>query len=88
MLVLTTTPFLLDFDDLVLLLLIKEDVDAARVRAFNAATFIIIYFLCDAFENSEDDSCVKVLSESPARKKKQKRCLGCYLGLQYVQCSR
>ena len=42
MLVLTTTPFL-DFDDLVLLLLIKEDVvdaDAARVRAFNAATFI------------------------------------------------
>jgi hypothetical protein len=52
MLVLTTTPFL-DFDDLVLLLLIKEDVDAARVRAFNAATFIIIYSLCDAFENSE-----------------------------------
>ena len=45
MLVLTTTPFL-NFDDLVLLLLIKEDVDAARVRAFSAATFIIIYFLC------------------------------------------
>ena len=46
MLVLTTTPlFLEDFDDLVLLL-IKEDVDAdaARVRAFNAAaTFIVIY---------------------------------------------
>jgi len=61
MLVLTTTPFLLDFDDLVLLLLIKEDVDAARVRAFNAATFIIIYFLCDAFENSEDDSCKSAL---------------------------
>lgn len=45
MLVLTTTPLFLDFDDLVLLL-IKEDVDAdaARVRAFNAAaTFIVIY---------------------------------------------
>ena len=57
MLVLTTTPFL-DFDDLVLLLLIKEDVvdaDAARVRAFNAATFIIVILLCDAFENSEDE---------------------------------
>jgi len=40
-----TTPLFLDFDDLVLLL-IKEDVDAdaARVRAFNAAaTFIVIY---------------------------------------------
>ena len=60
MLVLTTTPFL-DFDDLVLLLLIKEDVDAARVRAFNAATFIIIILLCDAFENSEDDSCKSAL---------------------------
>jgi hypothetical protein len=45
MLVLTTTPFL-DFDDLVLLL-IKEDVDAdaARVRAFNAATFIVLLFV-------------------------------------------
>ena len=46
-LVLTTTPFL-DLDDLVQLLLIKEDVvdaDAARVRAFNAATFIIIILL-------------------------------------------
>jgi hypothetical protein len=45
MLVLTTPLFLEDFDDLVLLL-IKEDVDAdaARVRAFNnAATFIVIY---------------------------------------------
>jgi len=45
---LTTTPlFLEDFDDLVLLL-IKEDVDAdaARVRAFNAAaTFIVILVL-------------------------------------------
>ena len=63
MLVLTTTPFL-DLDDLVQLLLIKEDVvdaDAARVRAFNAATFIIIILLCDAFENSEDDSCKSAL---------------------------
>jgi len=62
-LVLTTTPFL-DLDDLVQLLLIKEDVvdaDAARVRAFNAATFIIIILLCDAFENSEDDSCKSAL---------------------------
>jgi len=73
MLVLTTTPFL-DFDDLVLLLLIKEDVvdaDAARVRAFNAATFIIIILLCDAFENSEDDSCKSALWE-PSAKEMQK----------------
>ena len=73
MLVLTTTPFL-NFDDLVLLLLIKEDVvdaDAARVRAFNAATFIC-YTFCFAFENSEDDSCKKVLSGEPSQECEKK----------------